>query len=60
MKKAIGAILWHCTAFEDPEYRHRFCPSGETSWCKYRKLKESGKTYKSSINIPTWIHEILY
>ena len=37
MKKAIGAILWHCTKFdkdddknenEGGEYRHRFCPQG--------------------------------
>ena len=46
MKKAIGAILWHCTKFDEDdekdendreEYRHRFCPQGSASWCKFKK-----------------------
>ena len=26
MKKAVGAILYHCTNFEDNEKRQQFCP----------------------------------
>lgn len=60
MKKAIGAILWHCTAFQDDSYRHRFCPPGPKSWCKYLSDKETGKnTYKKRINLPINIHELL-
>ena len=60
MKKAVGAIIWHCTDFEDSEYRHHFCPPGQLSWCKYNQDKETGKTtYKKTINIPTWIHDII-
>ena len=37
MKKAVGAMLWHCTDFQDENFRHRFCPSNEDSWCKWRR-----------------------
>ena len=26
MKKAVGAVLYHCSAIKDPETRHQFCP----------------------------------
>jgi len=60
MKKAIGAILFHCTDFDDPECRHRMCPRTEFSWCKFQKDKiKKTKTHKNKINLPKWIHDIL-
>ena len=60
MKKAIGAILWHCTIFTDSEFRHRFCPSGEETWCKYKRGKMTGKSnIKETINLPESIHDII-
>ena len=53
MKKSTAAILWHCTDFENKEYRHRFCP--ENSWCKYKENPE----YKPSIDLSKWIHDLL-
>ena len=44
MKKAISAILFHCTDITDAEFRHRFCPPGEDSWCKHKKDKVTGKS----------------
>jgi hypothetical protein len=55
MKKATGAILWHCTDFEDSEFRHRFCPKEEDSWCKYQQNSD----YKPSINLAKWIYDLL-
>ena len=55
MKKATGAILWHCTDFENSEFRHRFCPEEEDSWCKYKENSD----YKPSINLAKWIHDLL-
>ena len=58
MKKAIGAILFHCTDITDAESRHRFCPPREDSWCKYRKEIVTGnqfikKNYKfTKMDIP--------
>ena len=60
MKKAIGAVLWHSTDFGDDSYRHRFCPSGTTSWWKWKRDQAEGsKRYKGTVNIPIWIHELL-
>ena len=60
MKKAISAILFHCTDITDAESRHRFCPPGEDSWCKHKKDKVTGKsTYKMTINLPKWIYHII-
>ena len=54
MKKSVGAILWHCTYFNDQETRHRFCAQGSDSWCKYQNYRstDGSKTYKEAINIP--------
>ena len=61
MKKAIDAILWHCANFTDSEIWHRFCPSGEESWCKYKRGKMTGKSnYKETINLPKSIHDIIF
>lgn len=46
MEKATGAILWHCTDFENKEFRHRLCP--ENSWCKHKE----GPGYQQRINLP--------
>ena len=60
MKKAVGAILYHCTNFEDNEKRHQFCPRDTKSWCKFQKDKVVGSsTYKEAINMPIWIHELV-
>ena len=55
MKKAAGAMLWHCTDFENSEFRHRYCSKVEGSWCKYQQNPD----YKHSINLAKWIHDLL-
>ena len=63
MKKAIGAILSHCTDYseripnsvfaDNNEYRHRFCPRDVHTWCKFQKDKTTKKkTDKDKINLP--------
>lgn len=60
MKKAIGAVLFHCTLFKSNEFRHRFCPTGPDSWCKFQLDKLNGtQTYKANISIPKWIHDVI-
>ena len=60
MKKAIGAILFHCTDIKNQELRHRMCPRDEETWCKYQLDKLKGtKTYKDKISIPYYIHNII-
>ena len=59
MEKAVGAILWHCTEFDDNNYRHRYCP--EDSWCPYKQSdnKIDQIDYVSHINLPKWIHDTI-
>ena len=38
MKKAVMASLYHSIMSKDNKVRHQFCPSGDTSWCKFRRL----------------------
>eukprot|EP00795_Rhopilema_esculentum_P010097 gene10097-18749_t len=61
MKKAVGAILWHCTDFADEEYRPRFCPGGDKSWCKWGKHQSAkdAKKQRTKINLPKWTHDII-
>lgn len=42
-KKAVGAILWHCTVISDKNIGHSMCPRDEKTWCKWQldKLKET-------------------
>ena len=34
MKKAVAAILWHCTDIKEAEW-HPYCPREANSWCKW-------------------------
>ena len=36
--KAVMASLYHSIMLKDDKVRHQFCPSGDTSWCKFRRL----------------------
>lgn len=60
MKKAIGAILWHCTNYTNESFRHRFCPASDSTWCKWQLDKKNGTNkYKANISIPIDIHNII-
>lgn len=52
MKKAVDAILWHCTDFPDDSYRIGFCPSSENTWCKWRQDERNHTSrYRKNINL---------
>ena len=42
MRKAVGAVLYHCSDANNLECRHQFCPSSATSWCKYKVDQVTG------------------
>ncbi|GFT45267.1 uncharacterized protein TNCV_2123491 [Trichonephila clavipes] len=45
MRQAIWAIFLHKLSTD--EYpQHGFCPIGEDSWCGFKKVEASGKSYK--------------
>eukprot|EP00112_Aurelia_sp_Birch-Aquarium-sp1_P019844 Seg4999.1 transcript_id=Seg4999.1/GoldUCD/mRNA.D3Y31 product="hypothetical protein" protein_id=Seg4999.1/GoldUCD/D3Y31 len=60
MKKAIFAILFHCSENKDIEDRHKFCPRSADSWCKYQSNKITGEsTYKEKISLPLAVRDVL-
>ena len=61
MKKAIGAVLYHCPEGTDSATRHRFCPRDERSWCKYWQAHNANtlETYVESKGLPVAIRCIL-
>ena len=36
MRKAVGAVFFHCSEAVDSASKHQFCPRSSTSWCKYQ------------------------
>ena len=36
MRKAVGAVLYHCSDANNLASRHQFGPLSVTSWCKYK------------------------
>ena len=61
MKKCALASLFHNTAFDDNK-RHRLCPIGENSWCKWQKeVAVSGKSgFKPKLSLPTVIFDLVF
>ena len=56
LKKAIAAVLYHCSEASSLEAQHQFCPTGVDSWCKYHADKE---TYKPKPGLPAAIREFI-
>jgi hypothetical protein len=53
MKKNFIAILYHSVHSKDPTKQHRYCPQGESSWCKWKQDQASGtSTYDGSDCLP--------
>ena len=49
LKKAIGAVLYHCSYANNLEARHQFCPKTSNSWCqsRMRNVMEQASIKKS-------------
>ena len=51
MKKAIGAVLFHCFEASDLDLKHQMCPREADSWCKYQADKQNNTTtYKDKLS----------
>ena len=35
-RKAVGAVLFHCSEAASIDSRHQFCPKSSSSWCKFQ------------------------
>ena len=60
VKKAIGAVLFHCSESECDEQRHLVCPRTKNSWCKWESDQITEKeTYKAKIILPSAIKTLI-
>ena len=60
LKKALGAVLFHCSEAADLETCHQMCSRTSHSWCKYQADKlNNTNTYKEKPGIPAIIREII-
>ena len=60
LKKAIGAVLFHCSDAPSLEIRHQMCPRTADSWCKFQADKiNNTSTYTEKPGIPSIIHEAI-
>jgi hypothetical protein len=60
MKKNIIATLTHSVQSSSLANQHRFCPTGEKSWCKWQQDEATGiQTYKPDNILPNVFLEIL-
>ena len=57
MKKNIIAILHHSVLSSDPAKQHRFCPVGESSWCKWQQDTATGT---STFNADDCLPEVFF
>jgi len=60
MKKAVWAVLFHCTKFDDIEYRHRMCPRDADTWYKFHldKLNNTNE-YAEHVSLSVNIFKIV-
>ena len=60
IKKAIGAVLFHCSEASSSDVRHAMCPRTFNTWCKYQADKiNKTNVYKEKPGLPTVIRDII-
>ncbi|MBY0580841.1 MAG: hypothetical protein K2P53_04080 [Rickettsiales bacterium] len=60
LKKAIGAVLFHCSEASSSDVRHAMCPRTIDTWCKFQADKiNKTNVYKEKPGLPTVIRDII-
>ena len=55
MRKAVGAVLYHCSEATSGETRHMFCHK-DSQWCKMRQVEKLGIPYADKLGLPVCNH----
>ena len=60
LKKAIGAVLFHCSETSDLNTQHSMCPRTIDSWCKFQAHKiNNTNLYKYKPGLPAIIRDTI-
>ena len=59
MRRAVGAVLYHCSDIDDTA-GHYSCPKAERGWCKWQQDKIKGTSkHRDNKNLPTCTKRLL-
>ena len=56
MRKAVGAVLYHCSEAVDSESRHMFCEK-DSQWCKKSIAEQKGETFEDKPGLPVAVRD---
>ena len=59
MRKAVGAVLYHCSEAATTEARHMFCDK-DSQWCKYRMAEKKGEAYVEKPGLPIAVRNAIF
>ena len=59
MRKAVGAVLYHCTDAATPEAQHMFCDK-ESEWWKHRIAEKKGELYVDKPGLPIAVRNVIF
>ena len=59
MKKAIGAVVYHCSEAANVEARHMLCSKKPNTGCKYQAAKIHGTVYTGKPGLPKIVCEAI-
>ena len=59
MRKAVGAVLYHCSEAATTEARHMFCDN-DSQWCKYRMAEKKGEAYVEKSGLPIAVRNAIF
>ena len=58
MRKAVGAVLYHCSEVTSSEARHMFCRK-DSHWCKMRQAEKLGIPYADKPGLPVAVRDAI-
>ena len=56
MRKAVGAVLYHCSEAITTEARHQFCDK-DSEWCKMRQAEKAGESFVDKPGLPVAVRD---
>ena len=58
MRKAVGAVLYHCSEATSSEARHMFCHK-DSPWCKMIHAEKLGIPYADKPGLPVAVRDAI-
>ena len=56
MRKAVGAVLYHCSEATDAQARHQFCDK-DSEWCRMRVAERKNQPFTEKPGLPVAVRD---